>query len=353
MSRRARACILSTWKRQVQAHDLTLCLKDALRLVLRCEPTLQKSWANEYAPLTLTHRCRIMTSADNLISRVGRREGEATLIQETGRLLASLRQQAQIESLGMNEECFAITSLVKIQAQFRPSEHDSPYSDVIVVAQTTGSGSCYCYCEDPVMPTDILGADARYIQPESRCVEIAVLDAAYSNLLPVPDILCNLEGTPTQKAKARASLITAEIQRLAQKAGHRLPSITMVGAVGNLLSDIVSLGWQVHATDLDPALVGKRLAGILVEEGHSMTLERVSQSHIALVTGMTLSTGTLEDIVLAGKSNDTRIAVFAQTGGNFAGELLKMGVDCVISEEYPFYMFPGVTKLRIFRANGS
>ena len=275
------------------------------------------------------------------------------MVHESTDLLAILRLQAQAGSADLERDRFVITSLAKVQAQFRPHKDDLPYSDVIVVAQTSGPGSCYCYCEDPVLPGSILGEDARYVQTGSRCIDIAVLDAAYSSLLPTPDIYCRLEGSSYQKAEARASLMLSEVQRLIPEANLSRPRITMVGAVGSILASLASSTREVFATDLDPTLIGKKLGGVLVEDGHSMTLERISHSDIALVTGMTLATDTLGDILNTAKLHGVRIIMYAETGGNFASEFLGWGVDGVVSEEYPFYMFPGITTLRVFRAKPS
>ena len=269
-------------------------------------------------------------------------------MQNSKDLLTFLRQRLLAKSVGSGDDAYILTSLSKVQAQFKPHPQDMPYSDVIVVAQTWCVGSCYCYCEDPVLPTDILGMDARNVQTGNRCIDIAVLDAAYSNVRPQPSIRCLLEGTSFQKAEARASLIHSEIQSLSRDIQHDNPHITMVGAVGNILSVLSDGKNTLYATDFDTTLIGKKLGGVLVEHG-SMTLSRISQSQIALVTGMTLTTDTLRDIIVISKQNNVKVIVYAQTGGNLAGEYLELGVDCVISEEYPFYMFPGITKVSIFR----
>lgn len=263
--------------------------------------------------------------------------------------LEILREDLLALSCDMDDRQFIVTSVFKIHASFRPLLSDSVYSDVIIVVQTCGAGSCYCYRDDPVLSPDILGTDARKAKIGNRFIDIALLDAAYSCLLPAADLCYRLEGTASQKAEARALLILSEIHRIALESGLANPTVTMVGAVGNILSDLAHQKGQVFATDFDPALVGKTLAGVCVEHG-SMTLERIRQSDIALVTGMTLATNTFDDILAVAKSNDVKLVMFAETGGNFAGQYLKLGVESVLSETFPFYMFPGVTTLRVFRS---
>jgi len=265
----------------------------------------------------------------------------------TSDILERLRTQALAKSSEMDSEKFIVNSIVKIRAYFRPHQHDKPYSDTILVAQTTGAGSCYCYGEDPEMSLDILGADGRTVDTNSLCMNIAVLDSVYSNLRGTPAITYMLEGTSSQKSEGRTNIIVSEMQRVLKS--KKRPKVTMVGSVGSVLHSLSAQGWEIFATDLDDSLIGNKLGNVLVEDGRSMTLARVEQSHVALITGMTLSTGTLADIIRVAKSHETTVIMFSETGGNFASELLQLGVECVIAEEYPFYMFPGITKVHVFR----
>lgn len=265
-------------------------------------------------------------------------------------LLTFLREQARVKSISMEKENFIITFLAKIEAQFRPLRYDMPYGDIIVLAQTIGSGCCFCYAEDPLIPDSILGEDSRYVQTQNRSVDIAILDAAYSNLIPEPDILCRLEGNSIQKAKARSALILGEVQRIIKNSGISRPCITMVGAVGNILTDLDSLSTELFATDMDPTLIGKKLGGVEVEDGLTMTLKRIQMSNVGLITGMTLATETLCDILNIANANGVKIIMYSETGANFASEYLNWGVESVVSELYPFYMFPGSTILRVYRS---
>ena len=126
--------------------------------------------------------------------------------------------------------------------------------------------------------------------------------------------------------------------------------MTMVGAVGNILSGLSTIPGEIKATDLDPALIGLKLGGVLVEDGNTKTLELIAQSDIALITGMTLATRTLDGIIETAKANGTLMVMFNQTGSNFSQEFIRMGIHSVVSESYPFYMFSGSTIVRIYRA---
>ena len=183
------------------------------------------------------------------------------MMPSSNNILNDLRQQLLSATNTMADiDKFAVTSISKINATFRPQSVDSCYSDIIIVAQTTSAGCCYCYNNDPEIPQNILGTDARYIDSGNRYIDIAVLDAAFSSLLPNPDLYCRLEGNSFQKAEARTTFIVSEIQRLLLDVDvpNNHPCITMVGAVGNVLSRLSKLGIPVYATDLDPSLIGTK-----------------------------------------------------------------------------------------------
>jgi hypothetical protein len=272
------------------------------------------------------------------------------MVQSTEELLSYLREQAIVKTSEMDASAFTLSALCKIEARFKPSARDPSYSDLLVLAQTTGAGSCWCYGEDPELPGGLLGRDARTVRTGSRCLDIAVLDAIYSKLSQEAAASSWLSGTPEQKSDARASIIVSEISRMIKESELEYPTITMVGAVGSILARLAGLSGRVYATDLDPALVGEKLGGVLVEDGHSRTLERVSQSGLVLLTGMTLATDTMMEVYSAARQNGTKTVVFSQTGSNFGSELIYLGISCVVAEAFPFYMFPGISQIKVFRS---
>jgi uncharacterized protein (DUF4213/DUF364 family) len=123
-----------------------------------------------------------------------------------------------------------------------------------------------------------------------------------------------------------------------------------VGVVGDFLEELRRLKEaRVTASDFYQGIVGHRPAGVFVEHG-SRTLELVAEADVAVVTGMTLANGTLEDIIATARSSGTRIVVFAETGAHFGSEYCRMGIDVTISEPLPFYLSgPGRSTLKIFR----
>ncbi len=267
-------------------------------------------------------------------------------------MLELLRKIINNKTSNLEESKFTLTSLFDIRAHFKPSPFDMPYSDTIRVAQTSfASGSCFCFREAREIPLEVLGLDARNVITEDKCLEIAILDAAFGSLPNSPSSVFWLTGTSANKSNARTTLLIGEINRLFSRSNNskRTPTITMVGAVGNVLRELSMIeNAQIYTTDFDESLIGKRLGGVIVEHGLK-TLERLAQSDIGLITAMTLATNTFQDIIKLSSANGTKLIMFAETGSHFSSELINMGIDTIVAEEFPFYMFPGKTKVSIFR----
>jgi len=255
-------------------------------------------------------------------------------------------------SSNLNSELFNLNMLAKVDISFMPRQSDLPYSDVIVVAQTTGPGSCYCFQENPDSNfyLSLLGKDAREVISNSYATNIAILDAIYSNFKIIPQESYQLQGNANQKAESRALIINSEVDRIVRQFHIQNPTISLIGSVGNILSQLTKKYKNIYSTDLDTSLIGQNICGIEIEDGNIFSNKRISQSDIAIVTGMTFSTRTFDTILELANKNDVKILMFCQTGSNFAPFLLELGVTGVISELFPFYMFPGITTVKIYRS---
>ncbi len=65
---------------------------------------------------------------------------------------------------------------------------------------------------------------------------------------------------------------------------------------------------------------------------------------------MTLTTHAAGDIVDVCREHDTKVVMFAETGANFGEEYCQtIGIDAVVSEPFPFYIFQGMSRIEIYR----
>lgn len=266
-------------------------------------------------------------------------------------ILDELQQNLLAQTVSEPKDDFILRGLWKIEMGFRPTPADPPFTDLVMLAQTAGVGYCACEDRDIKFPIEWIGRDVREIVAANRCLRIAILDAAYSVLTTEPSFSMVLHGSTYKKAISRASVITGEVLRLLRMGGNRKRRVAMVGAVGSILSELNKTGLELAATDMDASVIGKLLGGVEVASGTAETISMVESADLALVTGMTLSTNTLDEILSVCNSRQTRLVMFAQTGANFASEYVRRGVDTVVAESFPNYIFPGETLVRVFRSD--
>jgi len=233
---------------------------------------------------------------------------------------------------------------------FRPNNLELGYTDTILVAYTHVAGACFCpyVVNDPA--TSFIGQDARTFTDDELCYRIAVLDAAFGiHRLPA-DLSYKLQEPIAEKAFGRANIVCNEVSRLASQRQLLRPKILTIGSVGTIISELVSRGYEVFGTDLDSSVVGKQLSGVTIADGNQETLSLLQSVDIAIVTGMTFATGTFDSILATGIKSNTAIVMFCQTGANFAPYLRELGVNSIVAEYFPFYMFPGESAISIFRS---
>jgi Putative heavy-metal chelation len=261
-----------------------------------------------------------------------------------------LKEQAFAKTRHLPDEAFTIRGLWKVDLAFRPNPDERTFRYNFLVAQTMGQGSCYCDKELEINE-GLLGRDAREIISEMSCYEIAILDSIYASIPRSPAAVHELRGNSVEKAVARGAIIVDEVERLLGKMGAvpEKTTVVNVGVVGNLIKALREKRYNVVATDLDSKIIGTPIHGVTVQDG-AKTYQAVGDADVAVITGMTLTTDALNDIVHVCQSNQTRLVMFAETGANFGDEYCRtIGVDVVVSEPFPFYIFQGVTTIEIYR----
>jgi hypothetical protein len=115
------------------------------------------------------------------------------------------------------------------------------------------------------------------------------------------------------------------------------------------IKELVDMDIDVIGADFDNEIVGKKLFGKAEIVHGEKTLETIKKCDVAIITGMTLTTNTLDEIITTANESNTKIVMFAETGSNLGDFYVKNGVDCVIGEPFPFYIFQGKNTLNIFR----
>ena len=266
-------------------------------------------------------------------------------------ILTRLQEIAMEKSEGYDDDLFFVRGQWGIDLLFKPNIHERTFQYQVIVVQTVRQGASYCACARRTVRPELMGKDARTARSDNRCMNVALLDAAYSVFFDdaVEDFY--LDGTSMEKAVERADIVASEVlYQIPENTKREKPSVVNVGVVGNIIRQLRERGIEVFATDLDPELVGSASQGVMVQDGIAHTLELVEKCDVALITGMVLSTNTLDDILNVAKQSETRVVMFAETGAWFAQTYCDhFGVAAVISEPFPFYIFEGQSLIRLHR----
>jgi hypothetical protein len=263
--------------------------------------------------------------------------------------LKLLREKGIEKSKDYPDESFRIRGLWRTDLLFRPNPVERTFKYVYLLVQTVGEGACYCstipYLEEGYY---LLGQDCREAEFKYRCFEVSTVDAMYSAFDKRPDETFTMTGTSAEKALWRSRIIVDETVRLLERAGIDRGSVVNVGVIGNIVKMLTDRGFEVFGTDEDPLLVGAELDGVPVY-GEDRTVEMVERCDAAVLTGMIISTDTMEDILEAARRTGTKLIMFCETGANLCEEYVKLGVDSAVAEPFPFYIFGGTTRIDVYR----
>lgn len=243
---------------------------------------------------------------------------------------------------------YPIRGLWEIKLTFRPNLDERIFNYNVILVQTVGQGCCYCNSRAFRGEEKIIGADSIKILNKKNCQSIATLDSIYSSIPKSPAKTYQFEGNSKEKAEYRTKIILKEAELLLKSINSNKPKILNIGVVGLLIKGLKERGYSVYATDLDKTLIGQTIHGVTIEPG-ILSPKYVKECDLAIITGMTLSTNTLEGIIDYAHESGTKLLMFAETGARFGEAYCGLGIDTVVSEPFPFYIFEGISKIEIFR----
>ena len=271
----------------------------------------------------------------------------------SGMILDHLRAELLRERGALPPEYVMIRGVWKVHCLFQPSSKERMFRYVFLVSQTLNQGCAYCIEDhyDADFLRSLLGKNYLDLDIRDRGLDISLLDAVYASFPRSPSKVVTLSGDSATKAIQRARLIVDEGTRLLGSPvhGHRTQTVVNVGAVGHIVHELLDRNYNVLVTDFDPEIIGLPMLDRTPVCSGDRTLEFVAAADLAIVTGMALTTDTLDDILSTAKANDTKLLVFAETGSSFAPMYVSLGVDCVVAEPFPFYIFQGTTTIEVHR----
>lgn len=246
---------------------------------------------------------------------------------------------------------------VSFLVQADPSERKTRYTMRIAQAEGYGrSGGLGPGLPDP--DPDLVGQDTRRILKDRRWRDeadrAAIADLVMGQVSRPADEQIVLDDTLRGKYTARAKIFADEATRVLQgrsaeprKGNHR--RVLVVGATAGILHALLRRGLDVCATDLSPDVVGQTLGGVQVLDGRAANARLMKEADLAIVTGISLTNGTMPELMGLAKTHNTPTMIWAITGKNFGHYYTDHGVDIVISDPSPFLLLPGPATIAIWR----
>ena len=279
------------------------------------------------------------------------------------RILIELTRIAEKYFAQSSGDQYIVRGLWRNQYILKLTSDESVFNLRYIIVQTDKQGCCYVDELNSSIDESIIGKNLIIEPYENENIMTAYLDAVFASIIRNPNDRFIIEGSNIEKASLRAKIVCNEVFSLLRdrtpKNGSSKPIVLNVGVVGGFLKNLsLDNSIEVRACDLYSKIIDKSVHGIKIENGTKFgsnnigdrTLEMIARSDVALVTGMTLATNTLDDIISTALMNNTALVIFAETGAYFAEEYCKMGVDVVVSEPHPFYMIcSGNTQISIYR----
>jgi len=248
---------------------------------------------------------------------------------------------------------WSVTFLVQAEA----SERKMRYT--MRIAQSEGYGRSGGH--GPGLPDpdpDLVGEDTRRILKERRwrhgADRVAIADLVIGQVSRPADERIVLDDTLHEKYVMRTKIFADEAERVLRRrdSEHRKvdrPRVLVVGATAGILDALARRGLGVCATDLSPHVVGQTLGGVPVLDGRTATPRLMKDADLTIVTGMSLTNGTLSELMSLAKTHNTSTIIWAITGKNFGHYYTEHGVDSVISDPSPFLLLPGPATIAIWR----
>jgi hypothetical protein len=224
-------------------------------------------------------------------------------------LLDKIRES--VKNSNLKEEDLVIRGLWSVDCLFKPNVKERTFNYKFIVAQTIGQGCAYSLVTDYDVKylESLMGKNYLNLKIEDTALDVAMLDAIYSTLQREPDRMVELSGTSVDKAEDRAKVVVEEAVRLLDKENlkHDRPLVCNVGVVGNIIKELVDIDIDVIGADFDNEIVGKKLFGKAEIVHGEKTLETIKKCDVAIITGMTLTTNTLDEIITTANESNTKI----------------------------------------------
>jgi hypothetical protein len=289
------------------------------------------------------------------VARTSRRQLPKNALASSGFCVEAAETWALERAATLPAAPFRLTALWTVSFLVQPAPGERKTSYPMAIAQTENFGTAVGLTVLPEPDVELVGQDARHVLSCGLCrhpVErAAVVDSVIGQVSRPADRQLVLDGDSHAKYVARARLFAEEAAALLERAPLKgsKPRVLVIGATAGIIGALVGRGFAVSATDLWPEAVGRELGGVRVRSGKTDNPRLMQQADLAIITGMTLSNGTLPGLMALADKHSTKTMIWAVTGRNFGDYYTRHGVDCVISDPSPFLLLSGPAAMAVWR----
>ena len=267
----------------------------------------------------------------------------------TNKTLEIIKNNIIEKSKNIPDEHFLIKWIWNFDMKAQPNINERIFTESGLIVATSGLWTSFYMPQEEVIINDsLIWKDGRYIKTDNVALQVAILDSCYAIIPSKPNKEYVLNGDTTSKSIERAKIIVEEIKLILKWLNTDNPSILMIGVVKAIIKELSDNNINPILSDLDNNIINAQVKNFKVIDWNS-NIDLIKKVDIILMTGMTISTSTIDEILLNAKKQNKPVVIYAQTGSNFAQEYIRLWVKTVISEAYPWYCFPWSNKINIYR----
>ncbi len=269
--------------------------------------------------------------------------------------MKSLEELETLLKVKCNFDERIITGIWTTDCLYNPPMNGRIFKYKYIIVQTaSGQGCAYCTNQsyNPDYLESLIGQDCLYAKITDTAIKVACLDALASRVTYGLNFkVLELNGNSCCKLHARTDLILEEAFNLFGDLHSK--KVINIGVVGDIIKGFLNVGCDVIGSDYDSAIVGKKLFNEAIVFNGNRTLELLKEVDLAVVTGMTITTHTIDAIIDKCKEYNVKLIVYAETGANMGQYYVNRGVNTYLGEMYPFYIFNGISTIVVTKSEGS
>ena len=241
-----------------------------------------------------------------------------------------------------------VKGIWNVDCLYNPANNGRVFDLNFLVSQTIGQGCAYnpnSKCEKSEL-IGLIGHDFINHLVTDFALKVSLLDSLYGTYFPPKSKRTETNHHDSYtKLKWRTQLIYDESLRLVGK--KKNINVINIGVVGDILSKFHNNGFNIIGSDFDKTIIGSNSFKDIKIINGSDTLSILKEMDLAIITGMTITTNTIDEILYCCRNNNVKTIVFAETGANLASYYLSNGVDVYLSEYFPFYIYNGTTVIDV------